>query len=104
MIVKPTKDAARAILDAAWKAQWDRRIAELTKMDWSVLAYAARPGMKSAFDIISTLNRRQHPARVESIRRLMNREFLRNVQGSGFAAISDEGRRALDERKQKMAS
>lgn len=103
MIVNPTKDAARAILDAAWQKQWDDNIASLSKIEWEVLAFAARPGVKSAFDIMSTLSRYQQAARIQAIRRLLTFSLLRNVPGRGFANISDEGFRALTERAHKLA-
>ncbi len=103
MIVNPTKDAARAILDAAWQKQWDDRIASLSKIEWEVLAFAAKTGVKNAFDIIGTLSRYQQVSRVHAIRRLLSYDLLRNVHSRAFASISDDGHRALAERTSKMA-
>lgn len=102
MIVNPTKDAARAILDAAWQKQWDDNYASLTKIEWEVLAHAALPNRQhGAFDILGGLTRRQKPARLAAIDKLLTFGYLRNVHAKAFATISDDGLRALAERAAK---
>lgn len=104
MIVEPTQEAKRAILDAAWQKQWDDQIASLTRIEWEVLTFAAKTGVKNAFDILSTVSRYQQGARVQAIRRLMTLDLLRNVHSlNGFGSISDDGHRALRERAERMA-
>lgn len=103
-IVSPTKEATRAILDAAWEKQFTDAVASLSKIDWEVLAHAALPNRKhGAFDIIGGLSPRQRPTRQAAISRLMTLGFLRNVPSRGFATIDNEGKRALDQRARGIA-
>lgn len=99
MIVKPTKAATRAVLDAAWQKVWDDSIASMSKIEWEVLAFAAKPGRRSgAFDIVSEVTRHQKAARLTAIRRLLVFGFLRNVPGRAFGSISEDGLKALAEK------
>lgn len=103
MIVEPTQAAKRAVLDAAWQKQWDDNIASLTKIEWEVLAHAALPNRQNgAFDIMDGLSRRRQPARRDAIDKLLTFGFLRNVFSRNFATISDDGHRALAERKARL--
>lgn len=101
MIVNPTKDASRAILDASWQKLWDDTIASLSKIEWEVLAHAALPNRQhGAFDILGGMSRHQQPRRRDAISHLTTWGLLRNVPGRGFGTISEDGLRALAEKAQ----
>lgn len=103
MIVKPTKEAARAILDAAWQKQWDDNIASLSKIEWEVLAHAALPNRRfGAYDILDGMSRHQRFSRTTAISRLLVFGYLRNVHSKNFATISEDGLRALAERRERV--
>lgn len=74
----------------------------LSDIEWEVLAFAAKPNRKyGAFDIFSEISRHRKASRIEAIRRLQRLDLLNVMPGRGFGTITEDGRRALAERKGK---